>query len=99
MWTARRSEGWRRTGLDARASRRVGWDMLDRVGSDRRHTRHSHIAAAGAYDFRGGERAVAGVDGRAYGLMEPTRVLIAEDNPRFREGLVALLRSTSFFEV
>src|SRR5438132_5032601 len=31
--------------------------------------------------------------------MEPTRVLIAGDNPRFREGLVALLRSTSFFEV
>ncbi len=31
--------------------------------------------------------------------MDPIRVLIAEDNPRFREGLVALLRSTSFFEV
>src|SRR5207302_10816181 len=31
--------------------------------------------------------------------MDPIRVLIAEDNPRFREGLVALLRSTTFFEV
>lgn len=31
--------------------------------------------------------------------MEPIRVLIAEDNPRFRDGVVALLRSTSSFEV
>src|SRR5438067_13735949 len=31
--------------------------------------------------------------------MDPIRVLIAEDNPRFRDGLAALLRSTSFFEV
>src|SRR5207245_8081705 len=31
--------------------------------------------------------------------MDPIRVLIAEDNPRFRNGLAALLSSTSFFEV
>lgn len=31
--------------------------------------------------------------------MDPIRVLIAEDNPRFREGLVALLHSTGSYEV
>src|SRR5438105_15947261 len=98
MWIAHRSAGRCRTGLDARASRGVGWDMLDRVGTDWRHTRRCHAAATGAYafGFPSGERVVAGVDGRVYGLMDPIRVLIAEDNPRFSDCLYALMLSSIF---